>query len=46
MKARLIGIVVTAAILAGTYTDHMHYSYSFARPDFRRDSPGAAGKKL
>ncbi len=26
----------TAAILAGTYTDHMHYSYSFARPDFFR----------
>ncbi|HTG81877.1 MAG TPA: acetate kinase [Geobacteraceae bacterium] len=25
-----------AAILAGTYTDHMHFEYSFARPDFVR----------
>lgn len=25
-----------AAILAGTYTDHMHFEYSFAKPDFVR----------
>jgi acetate kinase len=25
-----------AAILAGTYTDHMNFEYSFARPDFVR----------
>jgi acetate kinase len=25
-----------AAILEGTYTDHMNFEYSFARPDFEK----------
>lgn len=39
----LVFIEDVAAILSGSYTDHMHFAYSFACPDFQTNASAKVG---